>query len=101
MYQKIIELYLKCTPQVEIAEILGLNEAKITRILQNIKNNKMKFLTETPPDSLQVYDVWNFSKLDQQYGQDYAGRIPGQINEKSCILAEKQQQGRSSGKFAG
>ena len=37
----------------------------------------------TPPESLKYYDVWNFAKLDKSYGQDYPGRIPGQIVENA------------------
>lgn len=29
---------------------------------------------------LRVYNIWNFQKLDEHFGQDHPGRIPAQIN---------------------
>jgi hypothetical protein len=36
---------------------------------------RMKRLSIT----LQPYDVWNFSRCDDLFGQDWPGRIPGQL----------------------
>ena len=73
----LIEPHLKCKTQTEIANIIGVTQGRIAQIINSFKNEKIN----NPPDSLQIYDIWNTGKLDQQYGQDYAGRIPGQIIE--------------------
>jgi hypothetical protein len=67
--QKVIGLYLKCHTQTEIGKELGQSEGNISKILTKFKNEKMKDFNENttkPPDSFQIYDIWNFSKLDQQ-----------------------------------
>jgi len=76
--QKIISLYLQCWTQERIANEVGVDQKTVSNTLGKIPNLE-KFLS--PPESLQRYDVWKFSTLDKTYGQDYPGRIPGQIIE--------------------
>ena len=35
----------------------------------------------TPPESLQLYNLWKFGRADEQYGLDFPGRMPGQVVE--------------------
>jgi len=76
---KILELYLACYTQEEIAEKVGLERSAVSKILDSVKNGK---IAETHiPESLRLYNVWNFPKCDSRYGLNYPGRIPGQIIE--------------------
>lgn len=75
---EMLRLYLKMWTQERIAEELGCTQKTVSNALVKIPELE-KLLT--PPESLKVYDVWNFAKLDKTYGQNYPGRIPGQIIE--------------------
>jgi DNA modification methylase len=58
------------------------NELTRQRINQIINNAKNSILSKIcAPDSLQIYNVWNFPKCDPRYGLNYPRRIPGQIVE--------------------
>jgi len=77
--QLIVDLYLACWTQEEIAQKLNIAIGTVNNALQNFRNS-ISGKTE-PPDSLQLTNVWNFPQCDDRYGLDYPGRIPGQIVE--------------------
>jgi DNA modification methylase len=78
--KQIIDLWLKCCyTQDDIANIVELTQGRVAQIINKFKSEKIN--NEQISESIQIYDIWNFGKLDQQYGQDYPGRIPGQIIE--------------------
>lgn len=77
--ERILDLYLACKTQREIAHKIGLNQGQIARIMQKFVDELSKKLPT--PESLEIYNIWNFSKCDRRYGLDYPGRIPGQIVE--------------------
>ena len=74
----LVSLYLKCWTQQRIAKKMEISQKTVSNALVEIP--KMEKLLK-PPESIQRYDVWNFSALDKTYGQSYPGRIPGQILE--------------------
>ncbi len=76
--KQIIQMYLNLRTQQWIADELGIGKRTVERSIAKIPELEK---WREPPDSIQYYDVWNFPKLDRQYGQEYEGRIPGQIIE--------------------
>lgn len=78
--QKILELYLACHTQEEIAEVVWVARSTVTEFISNVKNGGLADFDITP-DSLQLYNLWQFSAPDSRYGLDYPGRIPAQIVE--------------------
>jgi len=59
---------------------------KLALLLEKISEIFKKFKTELSekpivPESLQLFNVWNFPNRDKQYGLDFKGAIPGQIVE--------------------
>jgi DNA-directed RNA polymerase specialized sigma24 family protein len=64
--QTILDLYLACYTQEEIAEKLKIALGTGNNVLQNFRNASLG-RTETP-DSLQLTNVWNFPKCDSRYG---------------------------------
>ena len=77
--RKILDMWLKCCTQEEIAEELGIDQATISRFLDDMQNgNASEMHTPIP---LKFFDVWNFPSCDKDYGMEYPGRIPGQIVE--------------------
>lgn len=77
---KIWQMWLACCTYNEIANVVGYADktgpkAAVER-LKNIKTNEIQ-----PPDSLQVFNLWNFQTCDDSYGMNFPGRIPGQIVE--------------------
>jgi len=77
--KQIIELYLQCYTQQEIADKIGYSQRGVSETIQKFKNK----LSDNPiiPESLQLYNVWNFTNRDTRYGLDFKGAIPGQIVE--------------------
>lgn len=75
--EQILELYLACYTEEEIADRFEIARTTVNTIVNKFKNE----FSDSPPDSYQLYNVWNFPKADRQYGLDYPGRIPGQIIE--------------------
>jgi len=56
--KQIIDLYLQCYTQEEIASKIGISQQSVSRITQNFKT---EFLSKPiVPESLQLYNVWNF-----------------------------------------
>lgn len=79
--EKILQLYLSCKTETEIAKEVGCSQQAISKILKEITteiSSNTEFGKSCNP---QIYDVWNFGKLDNKYGMDYPGRIPGQFIE--------------------
>lgn len=78
--QQILDLYLACYTQEEIAEKVKISQKAVSNIIVDSKNSIGGKITT--PDSLQYYNVWNFGQCDERYGiKGFPGRIPGQIIE--------------------
>lgn len=82
---KIWEMWLACKSDDEIAQEVQLTDRQVRNIISEKKESFPKF----PPDSLQVYNLWNFHSNDDRYGMDYPGRIPGQIVENMLYYYTK------------
>jgi len=78
--KQIINLYLQCYTQEEIAKKQSVNTSTVSRILQKFKTEDLQ-KNSLVPESLQLYNVWNFPNRDTRYGLDMEGAIPGQIVE--------------------
>ncbi|GFO95869.1 hypothetical protein ig2599ANME_0050 [groundwater metagenome] len=79
--QKILELYLACWTQDEIAKEVGMDFTSISKFITNLKNGKLAEI-QVPPASLQHTNLWEFSSCDPEYGEkNYPGRMPGQVIE--------------------
>jgi len=76
---RILDLWLSCWTEEEIAEETGITRQAVNNIIAKMR--QMSENCHDPPESLRIYDVWQFSKCDDRYGSDYPGRIPGQIIE--------------------
>lgn len=72
---KIMELWLACKTQEEIAEAVGLERSSVTKIVNKLQMQEI----HNPPDSLQVFNLWNFAGS----GNDlkYPGQIPTGVME--------------------
>ena len=57
--KQIIELYLQCLTQEEIANKLDLTQGRIAQIIRNFINEEINKINLVP-DSLQLFNVWNF-----------------------------------------
>lgn len=85
---KIWGMWLACHPQEEIAQAVGLaGKSSVNEALERFKSRKLSEIV--PPDSLQVFNLWNFHNNDDRYGIDYPGRIPGQIVENTLYYYTK------------
>jgi transposase len=63
--RQIIDLYLQCLPIREIEAKLQISDSTIDRVLQKFKSEILK---QPPvPESLQLYNVWNFQNRDTRY----------------------------------
>lgn len=71
-------LWLDCRDQKEIAELVGMSQPSVSRLIQNRTDPEMN----TPPESRQHFDVWQFATADQDDGrQSYFGALPPQVVE--------------------
>lgn len=71
------DIWLDCFEQKAIAENIGVDEATISRWLQERKSAEMQ-----PPASRQHFDIWQFATSDKDSGQQsYFGAIPPQVIE--------------------
>jgi transposase len=56
--RRIIDLYLQCYTQEEIANKIGESQPTVSRVIQKFKT---ELLNNPPvPESLQLYNVWNW-----------------------------------------
>lgn len=79
--KQIIDLYLQCLTQEEIANKIGLTQGRIAQIIRNFKTEEINKINLIP-ESLQLFNCWYFPKRDRRYGLEGAkGQIPGQIIE--------------------
>jgi hypothetical protein len=73
------DLNLDCVPQVEIAERLGIAQPTLSRWI-SIREQSSEM--NTPPESRQHFDVWQFQTSDKDSGQQsYFGAVPPQVME--------------------
>jgi len=80
--QKILELYLACRTQEEIAKEVGLTQPRIKQITDEFINSGNPAEIYNAPTSLQYTNLWEFNSCDPEYGEKgYPGRMPGQIIE--------------------
>lgn len=81
----ILDLYLSCYTEPEIAEKLRKSQPAITKKLDKIKSITFSNFGESyssPPLSKHIYDVWDFTQCEEEYGtKGYPGRTPGQLVE--------------------
>ena len=73
--QKILELYLVCYTEKEIAKKIHMDRTSVSKILDKVKN----FIIEENyiiPDFLQIFNIWDFSICDSRFGRKYLGRMP-------------------------
>jgi hypothetical protein len=59
---------------------MNLTHGRITQIVNNFINEEINKISLVP-DSLQLFNVWNFSSRDKSKGLDFEGAIPAQIVE--------------------
>ena len=76
---EVIELYLRCWTQEEIAERINISRSRVAQIIINVRNSFEK--EKLTLDSLQFYNVWSFGNRNKKYGLAMKGAIPGQIVE--------------------
>lgn len=68
------DLWLDCQEQKVIASSVAVDEATISRWLQDGRSAEMQ-----PPESRQHFDVWSFGKADGE--SSYFGKMPPQVVE--------------------
>ena len=76
--QKVIDLWLACKQQNEIAKETRLTEGRISQILNNFRNEKIKDFENNPPESLKLFNLWQFPKSSDEL--DFKG-APAQVVE--------------------
>ena len=73
--QRILDLWLACQTQEQIAAAVGLTDRQVRSILAEVRANLPEL---PPPDSLQLFNLWQFGDCDERYGiATFPGRIPG------------------------
>jgi len=70
--QQILDLYLACYTEKEIAEKLKIAIGTVHNTLENFKNSSSA--KNEIPQSLQLTNVWNFPQCDDRYGLDTLGQ---------------------------
>gem|GEM_PF-3941217 len=63
--RSIFDLWLSCWSYKEIEEKLSIDDKTAERIVKS-QMRKISQMTIEPPESLRIYDVWNFSKCDER-----------------------------------
>jgi hypothetical protein len=58
----------------KISDKVGISRSRISEIVDKFKSE----FSDKPPESLQLFNVWNFPNRDKRYGLDFKGAIPGQ-----------------------
>jgi len=77
--RRILDMWLACHTQEDIAAAVGVEQATVSRAVSAMQNGKASEMHT--PDSLQVFNLWSFHENDGRFGVEYPGRIPGQIVE--------------------
>ncbi len=77
--EKAFDLWMACHSQSAIAQKLGRDDPKISKMLQDSKKRKLQHLGEAPPESLKIFNLWQFQKSNDKL--KYPGQIPSQIME--------------------
>jgi hypothetical protein len=77
--KQIIDLYLQCYTQEEIANKVGISQGRVAQIISKFKTEKIN--SPPIPESLQLFNIWYFPSRDKRYGMEMEGAIPGQIVE--------------------
>jgi len=60
--QQILELYLQCKTQQAIADKTELSKSNVNEIIKIFKNRIFTETEQTPPESLQTENLWNFNR---------------------------------------
>jgi len=76
--KQIIDLHLKCLTNIEIGSKVGLSDVRVGQILNNFISENTSKISQNPPESLQLFNVWNFGKRE---GLEFRGAIPHEIIE--------------------
>jgi formylmethanofuran dehydrogenase subunit E len=63
--RSIFDLWLSCWSYKEIEEKLSIDDNTIERVIKS-QMRKISEMGYEPPESLRIYDVWNFSKCDER-----------------------------------
>ena len=79
-----MDLYLQDLTQEEIASKTGLSQQRIAQITNKFKNEEISKINLIP-DSLQLYNIQSFPKLNNKYGlKGTTGQILGhKITQKT------------------
>ena len=85
--QEVLELYLQCFTQREIAEQLKIDQKTVDNILR--KNSQLQEIPQ--PEDPQYYNVWNIGKLGLDQLK-YAGQTPYDIIENIVFYYTEQPQ---------
>ena len=72
-------MWLACKIQDEIAHIVDKDRSVIARIVQKCKAAEMHNLSNNPPESLKLFNLWNFA--DSGSTIKYPGQIPAGVIE--------------------
>jgi len=76
---EILNLYLRCYTEEEIAEKIGVDQSTINRAIMHFSENGN---SHNRPESIQDYNLWEFTVAANDVGEDgFPGRMPGQVVE--------------------
>jgi transposase len=64
--RQIIDLYLQCKDSLEIANAIGLSDGRVRQIVNKFKTEEIN-TANLIPESLQLYNVWNFQNRNTRY----------------------------------
>ena len=78
--QRILELYLKCWTEEEIAKEVGLSRPGVEKLIL-IQKGEITPKYQNPPSSFKPYTLLQFQSPDDRFGKQYPGRMPGQVVE--------------------
>lgn len=76
--QKILDLYLRCWTEEKIAEEVGVSRQEVNKTIATFFTDENH---SNPPDSLQVYNLWEFPSPDNPPDPEFPGLMPPQIVE--------------------
>ena len=78
--ERILELYLKCWTEEEIAKEVGLSRPGVEKLIL-IQKGEITPKYQNPPSSFKPYTLLQFQSPDDRFGKQYPGRMPGQVVE--------------------